>query len=120
VHNEGSADIEKAFEHPMTRPMHNSDSRSQIEYYLDCAFSGDCETYKNGKGCHCAVINSNSRKFIITHDGQAVQDFCVVYICGSPGSPNHIGKVKKFPDVLHVSFETLKEKLFGDLLDGMK
>jgi hypothetical protein len=51
-------------------------------------------------------------------DGQQknVEDFRNVYIRGKGGKPNHTGKVKDFPDVLHVNFDEVQKKLFGDLL----
>ncbi|RUS23230.1 hypothetical protein BC937DRAFT_90349 [Endogone sp. FLAS-F59071] len=116
THNKDSADIEKAFEHSSSsRPTRSFDLRSQIEKYLDFAFGG-CDLHKDGNGCHCAKIDPNSRRFIVTRDGKTVHDFRIVYIRGSPGFPNHTGKVEEFPDVLHVSFEELQDKLFGNLL----
>jgi hypothetical protein len=40
----------------------------------------------------------------------------IVYICGKLGNPNHTGKVKDFPDILHINLDELKLKLFGNLL----
>ncbi|KAG0046488.1 hypothetical protein BGZ89_005283 [Linnemannia elongata] len=51
-------------------------------------------------------------RFVVTRVGAPVPGFRVVYIRGSPGNPSHRDLVKKFPDVRHVSFEELKEKLF--------
>jgi len=116
THNKDSADIEKAFEHPSSsRSTRSSDLRNQIEKYLDFAFGG-CDLHEDGNGCHCANIDPNSRRFIVTRDGKTVHDFRIVYIRGSPGFPNHTGKVEEFPDVLHINFKELKDKLFGDLL----
>ncbi|KAI7829732.1 hypothetical protein BC939DRAFT_473940 [Gamsiella multidivaricata] len=38
-----------------------------------------------------------------------------VYIRGSPGEPAHRELVNKFPDVLHITFEQLMEKLFRNI-----
>ncbi|GJJ74326.1 hypothetical protein EMPS_06684 [Entomortierella parvispora] len=118
THNVDSANIEKAFERPTIPNTRTSDHRNQIEKHLDSAFGGQ----------HEADINPVTRKFVvrrkelISKDGQlvedirAVEDFQIVYIHGKPGKPNHTGKIKDFPDVLHVSLEELQNKLFGDLV----
>ncbi|UZO20554.1 uncharacterized protein OCT59_012977 [Rhizophagus irregularis] len=91
ANNTKSADIEK---------------KNQIENYLDNAYGGN----------HQAYIDSSTKKFIVTRNGQKVHDFHIVYICGKLGNPNHTGKVKDFPDILHINLDELNQKLFGDLL----
>jgi hypothetical protein len=44
-----------------------------------------------------------------------VEDFPILLFHGKPGKPNHTGKVKEFPDVLHIGFEELQKKVFRDL-----
>ncbi|KAF9897688.1 hypothetical protein BX616_005144, partial [Lobosporangium transversale] len=39
----------------------------------------------------------------------AVTGFIIVYMCGSSGAQNHTGLVDKYKDLLHVSFDELKE-----------
>lgn len=67
-------------------------------------------------GNHQAYIDSSTKKFIVTRNGQKVHDFHIVYICGKLGNPNHTGKDKDFPDILHINLDELNQKLFGDLL----
>ncbi|CAB5368102.1 unnamed protein product [Rhizophagus irregularis] len=94
-----TADIEKAFTVKINQ-------KNQIENYLDNAYGGN----------HQAYIDSSIKKFIVTRNGQKVHDFHIVYICGKLGNPNHTGKVKDFPDILHINLDELNQKLFGDLL----
>ncbi|KAG0345942.1 hypothetical protein BG005_001023 [Podila minutissima] len=110
--------IEKAFERPTARQTHTFDNRNQIEKYLDGAFGGK----------HEAIIDQETRKFIVSRtdiiskddqqveDTRPVEDFRIVFIHGKLGKPNHIGKIKDFPDVLHISFDELQMKLLGDLV----
>ncbi|KAF9956630.1 hypothetical protein BGZ65_002554 [Modicella reniformis] len=109
THNVESADIAKAFV-PDVGSTHSYDGKNQIERYLDATFGGQ----------HKAVIDPVTKKFVVTKkevtsmgDEQVVEDFRIVYIHGKPGKPNHTGKVKDFPDVLHVSLEELQKKVFG-------
>ncbi|KAF0498169.1 hypothetical protein F8M41_020602 [Gigaspora margarita] len=74
--------------------------RNQIEMYLD-------EMYGPG---HSAKMDSQNR-FIVTRNGNLVPGFRIVYIRGSPGTPNHSGKVRDFPDVAHITFEEIKRQL---------
>ncbi|KAL1923168.1 uncharacterized protein VTP21DRAFT_9544 [Calcarisporiella thermophila] len=117
IHNQNSANIEKAFEYPKPRPTRSFDPRNQIEKYLDGAFGG-CDEHRDGNGCYKAIIDPESRRFIVTRDGKEDEDFRIVYIRGSSGFAEHphTSKVKDFPDILHVSLEELQTKLFGDLL----
>ncbi|KAF9369436.1 hypothetical protein CPC16_004504 [Podila verticillata] len=117
-HNVEGANFEKAFERPTARHTRSFDNRNQIEKYLDGAFGG----------VHKADIDPISRRFVVSRKGaifengqqvedtRAVEDFKIVYISGKPGKPNHTGKIKDFPDVLHVSFDELQKKLFGELI----
>ncbi|KAF9112331.1 hypothetical protein BGX27_003540 [Mortierella sp. AM989] len=126
-HNEKSADISKAFDRPKlndtqsksidsSKSSNNTkrnrrvsdtfDSRNQIERYLDSAFGGK----------HKADIDPTSRRFVVTKDGEKLDDFKIVYICGLKDTPNHTRKVKEFPDIVHVNLGEIKRKLCGDLL----
>lgn len=117
-HYVGTENIEKAFERPTARQTHTFDNRNQIEKYLDGAFGGK----------HEAIIDQETRKFIVSRtdiiskddqqveDTRPVEDFRIVFIHGKLGKPNHIGKIKDFPDVLHISFDELQMKLLGDLV----
>ncbi|KAF9271853.1 hypothetical protein BGZ74_005590, partial [Mortierella antarctica] len=79
--------------------------RNQIEKYLDDAY---------GSG-HRAYIDASTNRFVVTKQRRRVTDFRIVYIRGSPGKPNHRWLVKKFPDLLHVSFEELQRSLFRNI-----
>ncbi|KAF9179861.1 hypothetical protein BGZ50_006605, partial [Haplosporangium sp. Z 11] len=104
-HNESKkADITKAFSKA-------PGEKNQIERYLN-------EVYGPG---HSAEIVNN--RFVVTRTDVTmggvpvpVPGFRIVYIRGSPGKPEHRISVKKFPDVVHVTFEELKEKLFKNIL----
>ncbi|OAQ25894.1 hypothetical protein K457DRAFT_900363 [Linnemannia elongata AG-77] len=96
-HNTDSADLSKAFN------VRDNDGTNHIEHCLNNLF---------GPG-HSARIEDN--RFVVTKDGVPVPGFRVVYIRGSPGKPSHRDLVKKFPDVRHISFEELTEKLFNDI-----
>jgi hypothetical protein len=122
THNVGTANIEKAFERPTARNTRSFNCRNQIEKHLDGAFGGQ----------HEAKIDPVTRKFVVTRkhvisvggqqveETRPVEDFRIVYIHGKPGKPNHTGKSREFPDVLHVSFDELQKKLFGDLMTWRK
>ncbi|KAG0351084.1 hypothetical protein BGZ54_003426 [Gamsiella multidivaricata] len=104
-HNESkTADITKAF-------SKGPGGENQIERYLN-------EVYGPG---HSAKIE-NSRFVVtradVTRGGAPVPvpGFRIVYIRGSPGKPAHRALVKKFPDVVHITFEELQEKLFKNIL----
>ncbi|CAG8717104.1 3789_t:CDS:2 [Cetraspora pellucida] len=58
---------------------------------------------------HSAKIDSQN-KFVVTRNGKRVPGFRIVYIRGSPGTPNHSGKVREFPDVAHVTFEEIRKE----------
>ncbi|KAG0092104.1 hypothetical protein BGZ93_003296 [Podila epicladia] len=92
-----SADIRKAFSD------RDSEGTNQIERYLNDLY---------GPG-HSAMIEDN--RFVVTKDGEPVPGFRVVYIRGSPGKPAHREWVNKLPDVLHITFEELKETLFKNI-----
>lgn len=98
-HNTGTADLALAFKR-------DRDGTNQIERYLDNMF---------GPG-HSADIRDVDNRFVVTKNGVPVPGFCVVFIQGSPGKASHRDLVKRFPDVRHVTFEELKEKLFKNLV----
>ncbi|KAI7828593.1 hypothetical protein BC939DRAFT_60994 [Gamsiella multidivaricata] len=93
-----SADIRKAFND------RDNEGTNQIERYLNDMF---------GPG-HSAKIEDN--RFVITRDGVPVPGFRIVYIRGSPGKPAHREWVDKLPDLLHITFEELTEKLFKNIV----
>ncbi|CAG8625059.1 1541_t:CDS:2, partial [Ambispora leptoticha] len=103
-----STNIRQAFE-PMSAQAGISlvqiNGRNQIEMYLD-------EMYGTG---HSAKIDSQN-KFVVTRNGKRVPGFRIVYIRGSPGTPNHSGKVREFPDVAHVTFEEIRSQLFPNIV----
>ncbi|CAB4387899.1 unnamed protein product [Rhizophagus irregularis] len=108
-HNsKSSTNIRQAFE-PMSAQAGISlaqiNGRNQIEMYLD-------EMYGTR---HSAKIDSQNR-FVVTRNGTRVPGFRIVYIRGSPGTPNHSGKVREFPDVAHVTFEEIKSQLFPNIV----
>jgi hypothetical protein len=108
--NKPSTNISKAFE-PMSAQagisLEQINRRNQIEMYLD-------EMYGPG---HTAKIDPQNKRFVVTRsDGTRVQGFRIVYIRGSPGIPNHPGKVIDFPDVAHVTFEEIKSQLFPNIV----
>ncbi|CAG8578407.1 1616_t:CDS:2, partial [Acaulospora morrowiae] len=87
-----STNIRKAFETMSALAgisLEQINGRNQIEMYLD-------EMYGPG---HSAVIDSQN-KFVVTRNGKRVPGFHIVYIRGSPGAPNHSGKVREFPDCI--------------------
>lgn len=97
-HNKESANINKAFE------RYRDDPRNQIELYLDTTFGAQhTALYQNGK-------------FHVLKDYIPIEDFRIVYMCGSPSSPNHSRLVNKYQDVAFISYEEIKTKLFGDFL----
>ncbi|KAF9294962.1 hypothetical protein BGZ74_011026 [Mortierella antarctica] len=99
-HNSGSAEIDKAF-----NPQ-DTTGRNQIEKYLDGAY---------GSG-HRAYVDARTKRFVVTmEDDDTNENVRIVYIRGSPGKPNHCELVKRFPDILHVSFEELKQGLFKNV-----
>ncbi|CAG8642695.1 7392_t:CDS:1, partial [Diversispora eburnea] len=87
AHNKAQSNIKNAFKRPMDRLSSISISqiggRNQIEMYLD-------EMYGSG---HIADIDLSTHRFVVTRNKQPVPGFCIVYIRGSPGTPNHSGKV---------------------------
>ncbi|KAF9174551.1 hypothetical protein BGX20_010779, partial [Mortierella sp. AD010] len=97
-----SKKISKAFENRDAKSKKN-----QIECYMDEMF---------GSG-HSANIDPKSKKFIVTKNGVVVPGFQIIYIRGSSGVPNHWGLVKEYPDVLHVTFEEIKMKLFRNIVE---
>jgi hypothetical protein len=62
---------------------------------------------------HSAMIQNNG--FVVTKGGVPVPGFRIVYIRGSSGKPAHRELVNRFPDVLHVTFEELLDKLFKNI-----
>lgn len=107
-HNKSSTNIRQAFE-PMSAQagitLTQINGRNQIEMYLD-------EMYGPG---HSAKIDSRNR-FVVTRNQMYVPGFRIVYIRGSPGTPNHSGKVREFPDVVHVTLEEIKSQLFPNIV----
>ncbi|KAF8981111.1 hypothetical protein BGZ52_003183 [Haplosporangium bisporale] len=97
VHNTKTADINIAFQ----KGFHNDTNRNKIECYLDDMYGSK----------HTAVMGSNGR-FEVKRKDVVVPGFRIIYIQGSPGNPTHLGIVRAFPDVAHVTVEEIKEKLF--------
>lgn len=65
---------------------------------------------------HRADIDTKTKKFVVTDkNGEPVPGFRIIYIRGSPGSPNHSGKVREFLDVLNATFDVVKTQLFPNL-----
>jgi hypothetical protein len=79
--------------------------RNQIEMYLD-------EMYGPG---HSAKIDPTTKRFVVTKNGSHVHGFRIVYICGSPSTPNHYRKVNEFPDIAHITFEEIRSQLFKNI-----
>ncbi|RHZ64410.1 hypothetical protein Glove_325g29 [Diversispora epigaea] len=106
--NKSSTNIRQAFE-PMSAQAGISlvqiGGRNQIEIYLD-------EMYGPS---HSARIGSQN-KFIVTRNGRHMPGFHIIYIRGSPGTPNHSRKVREFPDVMHVTFEEIRSQLFPNIV----
>ncbi|KAF0534967.1 hypothetical protein F8M41_009759 [Gigaspora margarita] len=103
-----STNIRQAFEPMLAQASITSaqiDERNQIEMYLD-------EMYGSG---HFAKIDLQNR-FVVTRNGMRVHRFRIVYIRGSPGTPNHSEKVHDFPDVAYVTFEEIKSQLFPNIV----
>ncbi|ORZ12935.1 hypothetical protein BCR41DRAFT_355938 [Lobosporangium transversale] len=84
--------------------VRGTDGKNQIEKYLDEVFEGN----------HSASIDDDGH-FVVKKDGEPVTGFKIVYMRGSPGAPNHTGLIKDYKDLLHVSFDELKEKLFRNI-----
>ncbi|RGB35194.1 hypothetical protein C1646_759647 [Rhizophagus diaphanus] len=103
-HDTGYARIKLSF--------HQDDgNKNQIENYLDSVFGGvykiniiETTSNKNPK--------KKIKKFLALKDDQPCDDFKIIYIHGSPSRVNHTGKVEKYPDVRHISYEEIKSKLF--------
>jgi hypothetical protein len=76
--------------------------KNQLEAYLDEVFGGD----------HKAHIDHEDHSFVITKDGNPVEDFRIIYLCGKRGRPNHTGLVTSLPEVLHVNLDEIVRKLF--------
>jgi hypothetical protein len=102
-HDREGASIAKAFEPYDKKPLYNG-SKNQIEYYLDEAF---------GTG-HSAKIEKN--KFVVTKDGTSVSDFRIVYIHCAPDTPTHSRLVHKYPELLLITFDEIKRKLYPNIL----
>ncbi|KAG0055017.1 hypothetical protein BGZ83_009787 [Gryganskiella cystojenkinii] len=100
-HNVGTADISKAF----VKGFNNNPKQDQIEFYLDDLFGAK----------HNAVIRPNV-KFEVRRNRSTVPGFRIVYIRGSPGKPMHSQSARRFPDVAHISYEEIKEKLFTNIV----
>ncbi|KAF9303893.1 hypothetical protein BGZ74_002859, partial [Mortierella antarctica] len=97
-HNTGTADVCRAFTERCSAGM------NQIERYMNDMY---------GPG-HSAEIQGD--RFVVTKDGVPVPGFRILYIRGTPGKPSHSILVKRLPDVAHITFEELKEKLFKNIL----
>ncbi|ORZ18399.1 hypothetical protein BCR41DRAFT_370190 [Lobosporangium transversale] len=80
-----------------------SDNINKIESYLDEVLGGN----------HSAVIDDGHS--VVKKDEETITGFIIVYMCGSSGAPNHTGLVDKHKDLLHVSFDELKEKVFRNI-----
>ncbi|KAF9370219.1 hypothetical protein CPB97_002923, partial [Podila verticillata] len=100
-HDRDSAEMQKAF------MSQGDDGRNQIERYLDDAY---------GHGHH-AYIDASTKRFVVTKENERAPDIRIVYIRGSPGKANHRDLAKKYPDVLHVTFEELKRSLFRNIVN---
>ncbi|KAF9370020.1 hypothetical protein CPB97_003085 [Podila verticillata] len=100
-HDTGSAEIRKAF------MVQGGDRRNQIERYLDDAY---------GHGHH-AYIDASTNRFVVTKENGRAPDIRIVYIRGSPGKADHRDLVKKYPDVLHVTFEEVQRSLLKNTLE---
>lgn len=99
IHNrKESADIHKAFN------GRDSKGTNQIECYLNDLY---------GPG-HSMMIKD--KRFVVMKDDVPVLGFHIVYIRGSPGKPAHCKWVNKLPDVLHITFEEVKENLFKNIV----
>ncbi|KAF8937156.1 hypothetical protein BGZ58_003208 [Dissophora ornata] len=79
-------------------------SKNQIENILD-------EVYGAG---HTAVL-TGSGDFDVRRNGVLVVGFKIVYMRGCSGAPNHPRLTSKCQDLLHVTFEEIKEKLFRNI-----
>ncbi|KAG0051779.1 hypothetical protein BGZ83_003305 [Gryganskiella cystojenkinii] len=77
---------------------------NEIENYLDDLYGPS----------HSATIENN--RFVVKKNNVAVDGFHIVYIRGSSGQPTHCELVKRFPDLLHVTYEEVKEKLFKGIV----
>ncbi|KAG0378733.1 hypothetical protein BGX24_002965 [Mortierella sp. AD032] len=97
AHSRDSADLRRAFSERVG-------GTNQIERYLNDMF---------GPG-HSATIENYG--FAVTKNGVPVPGFRIVYIRGHPGKPAHRDWVKRLPDVLYVTFEEIKEKLFKNIV----
>ncbi|RIA94344.1 hypothetical protein C1645_734870 [Glomus cerebriforme] len=101
-HNQGSANILKAFEYYY---KNGNDIRNQIEIYLDAVFSNQ----------HM-VMHSNGKFEVLTNGLPIESDFCIVYMRENPDSPNYTQLVKRYQDIAFISYDEIKTKLFGDFL----
>lgn len=103
AHNNGSANIQNAFKPYRQAPYNQAPYRekNQIELALDEMFGPN----------HSAKMVDN--KFVVTKDDIPLLDFHIVYIHVAPGKPKYLKTVSKFPDLLHIIFEEIKEKLFN-------
>ncbi|CAG8651215.1 1173_t:CDS:2, partial [Funneliformis mosseae] len=63
-----------------------------------------------------SALADSQNRFIVTRNGIRVPGFHIVYIRGSPNTPNHSGKVREFPDIAHVTFEEIKSQLFSNIV----
>jgi len=86
--------------------------RNQIEFLLESLYGTPftAEYKTDGKFLiKNAFIDNNTT---IWHDVSRNVRF--VYICGKKDKPNHTGKVKDYPDLLHINYEELRQKLGFD------
>ncbi|CAI2168627.1 18817_t:CDS:2 [Funneliformis geosporum] len=77
----------------------------QIEMYLN-------EMYGPS---HFAKIDSENR-FVVIKNGRRLPIFRIVYIRGSPSTPNHSVNIRKFPDITHITFEEIKSQLIPNII----
>ncbi|KAG0271062.1 hypothetical protein BGZ95_001195 [Linnemannia exigua] len=99
-HNSGSTNLSKAFN------VRDDNGTNQIERYLNDLYGPN----------HSAIIKDN--RFVVTRDGVPLPGFRVVYIRGSPGNLSDPYLVEKYPDVRHVTFEEVREKLLKNVTYG--
>ncbi|CAI2164688.1 12967_t:CDS:1 [Funneliformis geosporum] len=107
THNTGYANIDLSFN------QRDSDGKNQIENYLDGAFGGIHKAEINETTAYIKNKPKTHKKFVVSKNDKACDDFKIIYICGSPGKVNHIRKVDEYPEVLHISYDEIKLKMFG-------
>lgn len=107
THNTGYANIDLSFN------QRNNGGKNQIENYLDGAFGGIHKAEINETTKYIRNKPITRKKFVVSKNDEACNDFKIIYICGSPSKVNHIRKVEEYPDVRLISYEEIKLKMFG-------